>query len=90
MKKRILFSVLFLIVSLSGNIYSQWSTDPTVNNPICTEGHTQEYPAITGDGSGGAIITWDDHRDGNFNIYAQRINSSAAAQWAAEELLFPQ
>ena len=84
MKKRLLVSVLFLIVSLSVNIYSQWSTDPTVNNPICTEAHTQEYPAITSDGSGGAIITWDDSRDGNFNIYAQRINSSGAALWAAD------
>jgi len=84
MKKRLLFSVLFLIVSSIGNIYSQWSVDPTVNNPICTEPHTQEYPAITSDGGSGAIITWDDSRDGNFNIYAQKINSTGAVQWATD------
>ncbi|PJC59271.1 MAG: hypothetical protein CO025_06705, partial [Ignavibacteria bacterium CG_4_9_14_0_2_um_filter_37_13] len=75
MKKRLTLTILLLIVLLSNNIYSQWSIDPTANNPICTQANTQEYPAITGDGSGGAIITWDDNRDGNFNIYAQKINT---------------
>ena len=84
MKKQLSFTALFLIVLLSRTIYSQWSVDPTANNPICTQANTQEYPAITGDGSGGAIITWDDNRDGNFNIYAQKINTSAEIQWATD------
>jgi hypothetical protein len=84
MKKRLLFSALLLIVLVSKTIYSQWSVDPTVNNPICTAAATQEYPAITSDGSGGAIITWDDYRNGNFDIYAQKINSSGAVQWTAD------
>jgi len=84
MKKRLTLTILLLIVLLSNNIYSQWSIDPTANNPICTQANTQEYPAITGDGSGGAIITWDDNRDGNFNIYAQKINTSAEIQWATD------
>jgi len=84
MEKQLSLTALLLIVLLSNNIYSQWSVDPTANNPICTQANTQEYPAITGDGSGGAIITWDDNRDVNFNIYAQKINSSAVAQWATD------
>ncbi|MCF8242233.1 MAG: T9SS type A sorting domain-containing protein [Melioribacteraceae bacterium] len=86
MKKKLTLTIILLIGLLSNNIYSQWSVDPTVNNPICTQANTQEYPAITDDGSGGAIITWDDNRDGNFNIYAQKINSSAALQWSADGL----
>ena len=85
MKKRIYLSALLLIILFSNNTYCQWSVDPTVNNPICTQANTQEYPAITSDGSG-AIITWDDNRNGNFDIYAQRINSSAALQWSADGL----
>ena len=81
MKNRISFTVLFLIVFLSKNIYSQWSTDPTVNNPICILTSEQGFPTTTSDGSGGAIITWHDNRNGNQDIYAQRINSSGDTLW---------
>lgn len=84
MKKTLTLTILLLIGALSNNIYSQWSTDPTANNPICTHAGTQDRPAITGDGSGGAIITWEDSRNGNFDIYAQKINSNAEDQWATD------
>lgn len=66
--------------------FAQWSTDPTVNNPICTAPLDQLYPKIVSDGSGGAIITWDDNRNSNTdaNIYAQRINSSGFVQWTID------
>ncbi len=66
--------------------FAQWSTDPTVNNPVCTAPMDQLYPKIVSDGSGGAIITWDDHRNSNTdaNIYAQRINSSGNVQWTTD------
>ncbi|MBN1908033.1 MAG: DUF11 domain-containing protein [Deltaproteobacteria bacterium] len=38
---------------------------------------------IISDGSGGAIITWYDERNGNYDIYAQRINSSGESLWTA-------
>ncbi len=41
------------------------------------------YPAICSDGSGGAIITWTDTSDGNYNIYAQKVNPSGLEQWTA-------
>ena len=80
MKKRVSFTGLLLIVLLSNNTYSQWSVDPTVNNPICTAANIQDLPTITTDGSDGAIITWKDHRFSN-GIFAQRINSNGAVQW---------
>ena len=84
MKKRLLFTALFLVVLVNNNISSQWSTDPTVNNPICILTSEQGKPSITSDGAGGAIITWADTRNGGFshqNIYAQRINSSGDTLW---------
>ena len=62
---------------------AQWATDPNVNNVICDETLDQLYPKIVSDGSGGAIMTWEDIRNGNTdaNIYAQRINSSGVIQW---------
>ena len=41
-------------------------------------------PQITSDGAGGAIITWIDSRNGNWDIYAQRVDSSGAVQWAVD------
>jgi hypothetical protein len=65
---------------------AQWSTDPNVNNAICTATGAQLNFAITSDGSGGAIITWQDLRGGSTNafsdIYAQRISAEGVVLWA--------
>ncbi len=54
----------------------QWTADGL---GICTDGDGyQEYPAIVSDGGGGAIVTWQDDRDGNRDIYAQRVTSTGA------------
>ncbi|MFN5182779.1 MAG: T9SS type A sorting domain-containing protein [Bacteroidota bacterium] len=44
----------------------------------------QSNPKIEPDGAGGAIIAWQDNRNSNdYDVFAQRINSSGAAQWNA-------
>jgi hypothetical protein len=41
---------------------------------ICNALGDQWYPKIVSDGKEGAIITWQDHRNGlNYDIYAQKI-----------------
>ena len=35
---------------------------------------------VLSDGSGGAIIFWEDHRQG-MSVYTQRVNSKGVAQW---------
>ncbi|MEO6462613.1 MAG: hypothetical protein ABIP29_06010, partial [Candidatus Eisenbacteria bacterium] len=50
---------------------------------LCTATNFQSHPAIVSDGSGGAIVTWDDSRTGNSRIYAQRVNASGVPQWTA-------
>ncbi|MGO9136796.1 MAG: hypothetical protein ACLQBC_03890 [Syntrophales bacterium] len=42
---------------------------------ISTATGDQLSPQITSDGSGGAIITWQDSRNGNADIYAQKVLS---------------
>ncbi len=52
---------------------------------VCTVPGDQLFPALTTDGSGGAIVTWIDARDGsNVHLYAQRISASGAALWTAD------
>lgn len=84
--------------NLVGDIYAQrvdvfgnpvWATDGI---PIYADGLTalQQSPAIVSDGSGGAIVTWADSRNGagNSDIYAQRIDASGAFLWTpAGELI---
>ncbi len=50
---------------------------------VCSTGEHQQSPALATDGSGGAIIAWEDRRNGGYDIYGQRINASGAPQWTA-------
>ena len=43
----------------------------------------QQNPSLATDGAGGAIITWEDRRNGAPDIYAQRIDASGSAVWTA-------
>jgi hypothetical protein len=62
-----------------------WPTDPkNVNVPLCTATGNQFSPAITSDGEGGAIVTWQDYRSDNGGIYSQRISAAGAVQWTAD------
>ncbi len=63
---------------------AQWSNDPNVNTPICMVPGNQTFPVIVSDGSGGAIITWRDLRNGNYDIYAQSVNASGDTLWKAD------
>jgi hypothetical protein len=58
-----------------------WAAD---GEPVCTAAASQTNAELTTDGAGGAIITWQDLRNGNSDIYAQRLNGTGAPQWAAD------
>lgn len=48
----------------------QWGTNGVA---ICAASGNQVMPTITLDGCGGAIVVWDDLRNGNWDIYAQEV-----------------
>jgi hypothetical protein len=53
--------------------------------PVCEQTKDQTFAKLVSDGSGGAIITWQDLRNGSsYVIYAQRINATGSTQWTAE------
>jgi hypothetical protein len=49
---------------------------------LCAAAGNQSFPMVTEDGAGGAVVTWNDLRGGNWDIYAQRVNALGVAQWA--------
>jgi len=64
------------------SITQTWGSNGTI---ISKASSAQYYPEICSDGAGGAIITWWDYRNGsNFDIYAQRIDSSGNVQWTPD------
>ncbi len=59
----------------------QWTATGVI---ICTASGDQISSQLVSDGNSGAYITWEDHRNsGNSDVYAQRIASNAAINWAA-------
>lgn len=59
----------------------QWTANGI---PICNASNQQTVPKLISDGSGGAIIIWEDMRNGSdYDMYAQRVNSSGVAQWTS-------
>jgi len=65
-------------ISAAGTV--QWAADGAA---LCTTASDHSGPRIVADGAGGAIVTWYDNRNGNWDIYAQRISASGTVQWTA-------
>ena len=83
-RRSILVFLLCTTFLRHSDVLSQWSTDPSVNNPLCTAPDYQFPQKITSDGAGGAIVAWVDARNGNSDIYAQRINAGGVVQWTTD------
>ncbi|MCU0640427.1 MAG: hypothetical protein MUF59_11265 [Candidatus Krumholzibacteria bacterium] len=51
---------------------------------VCSGAGSETFPRCVSDGKGGAIIAWQDLRDGTDNdIYAQRIDANGNVKWLA-------
>ena len=48
---------------------------------VCAAPNTQLYPDIVADGAGGAIVSWQDARAGEYDVYAQRVDAAGVPQW---------
>jgi hypothetical protein len=75
----------------NSNVYVQHATGagaiatgwPANGVAVCTSANTQGHPSIVRDGSGGAIVVWEDFRSGGADLYAQRITAAGLPQWTA-------
>jgi len=65
----------------------QWTSDGVV---LCIAANDQFDPMIVLDGTGGAIVTWEDTRTGPYDIYAQHVtdplNTVAIVSFDATEV----
>lgn len=76
----VVFSLLLTITfALPEKGFTQW---PQV--PVSAAANDQINPVIVTDGSGGAIMVWQDKRNGStYDIYAQRMNATGVSQWTS-------
>lgn len=64
---------------------TSWTIDGIV---ISKKDYEQDCVQICSDGAGGAIIVWRDHISGSdYDIYAQRVNSTGDIQWTTNGIL---
>ncbi|MHA1271102.1 MAG: hypothetical protein ACTSPY_15015 [Candidatus Helarchaeota archaeon] len=63
-------------VNATGNVL--WTKDGVA---VGAATNWQYNPEICSDGNGGAIIAWVDYRNGENDIYAQKIDSNGVIQW---------
>ena len=64
--------VIVLIMTTAALAGIRWSSNGV---GICTQANQQWAPQIASDGWNGAIITWQDNRNGDWDIYAQHVSS---------------
>lgn len=67
---------LSALMVTTGAAHASWPSDPTSGLAICSAVGQQRGIQAVGDGTGGAIVTWEDHRNGdipNVRIYFQHI-----------------
>jgi hypothetical protein len=78
----------------SWDIYAQRALAPGIVDPawpadgraLCSATGEQEYATCVPDGAGGAVVTWQDSRAGNLDIYGQHVLVSGAVDpvWPAD------
>lgn len=78
---QLIFIIFLLISLLNENSHAQWNSEGI---PVCTKYNDQEYPALTSDGKGGAIICWIEISAGTDRIYAQRVDASGFIRWTTD------
>jgi len=54
---------------------------PVSGVSLCGSAGAQQFPTLTRDGQGGAIVVWEDMRNGSSDIFAQRIDEAGVRRW---------
>jgi hypothetical protein len=84
MKPLLILPLILLLLSF-GQLQADWPCTVTGSIAISTAAGNQWNARVVPDGSGGAIMVWQDRRDGtNDRIYAQRIDGVGNIKWLAE------
>lgn len=74
--------VMFLLLVISYSALAQWSSDPSVNTPVCVAAENQKDVALMMNNEGNIFVSWTDHRNSDkTDIYIQSLNSNGNVRW---------
>ncbi len=85
MKALIRFCVtsLLIVPCLPRQVVADWPCRSDISVPIVTSSGNQYNVRIASDGKNGAIMVWQDRRNGSFDkLYVQRMNAYGNPVWA--------
>jgi hypothetical protein len=83
---RLLRSLLPLVL-LATAAQSAWDPDPAVNVPVSIAPGAGEDLFCVSDGAGGVIVVFEEERDGDLDLYAQRIDVNGDPLWTTNGVL---
>jgi hypothetical protein len=83
---RVRIVLYLLVISLVSRPSSSQASWPVNGVPLCTKPSSQSHPILVPDGTGGAIAAWTDYRNGDSDVYAQRLGSSGFVQWTLNDV----
>lgn len=64
---------------------SQWPVDESSDRSVSSAFNRQQDPRACSDGSGGAIVVWEDLRDEfSWNIWGQRVSGQGEVLWTTD------
>ncbi len=63
-----------------GSLAAGW---PANGLQVSSGANEQFSPDIVADGSGGAVLAWEDYDYTGYNLWAQRVSGAGAVQWGA-------
>jgi len=63
-------------IGIDGN--TLWTANGTI---VCNDGSIQKKPVIASGGSGTSIIAWEDNRNGDLDIYIDKIGADGNSVW---------
>ncbi len=74
--------MVFALILLVPSINADW-TEGGIE--LCTNANVQSNQQVTSDGAGGAIVVWQDEREGasTWDVYAQRFDGEGNVLWDA-------
>ncbi|MDQ3022437.1 MAG: hypothetical protein M3R36_18000 [Bacteroidota bacterium] len=84
--KKLILIVTFIFLSVMEAL-PQWTTNSSVNTPICTANGDQAVSKISNTSDGGCYMAWFDNRNGSYAVYLQRVNKYGVAQLTPNGLL---
>ena len=81
---RVMCAAAMLSIIFALSLPAEQVKDSTQGRPICTATNEQRFPDLATDGEGGVIIAWQDARNENRDVFAQRVGEDGEMLWAPD------